>query len=147
MRNRINVELVNANLNIRTGLKRDNILKHVWLWPGLPFCNFEKKHEKKQHLSTTKTQKFKKHMKQIHEVKRWLKYIFAYSSSSKCLSTALTLTFRSLFSVAQDIYLTNNAHDILHYWDLSFFRFRCAVAVLLQASWQCLLSFFLKSWF
>jgi len=60
------------------------------------------------------------------------------------MSTALTLTFRSLFCVAQDILLTNNAHGILRYWDLLLFRFRCTVAVLLQASWQCLLCFFLS---
>jgi len=31
LNNRMSVELVNAILNIRTGLKRDNIIKHVMI--------------------------------------------------------------------------------------------------------------------
>jgi len=34
--NRMSAELVNAILNIRTGLKRDNIIKHVMMMTEIP---------------------------------------------------------------------------------------------------------------
>jgi len=46
---------------------------------------------------------------QIHEVKRWWKYWFTYSSSSKFLSAAWTFTFGSFFHCS-----SHHVGDILH---------------------------------